>query len=185
MIDWSLAERIAGYVAGEPPRGALAPRLAPAPLRDLAGRCEDLVTGYTRMRPAGPIPIPETIGRGAWTRANLRSARPMLDPVTVKFAGGAGPFAPAVRALAAPHKGRIERLAPVGKAGASRRQVTEPRGGPFYLRDLAPQTHVPSLMEPPPRAQPPPRGQDSRLVLSRQRHGLRFFPDAFSSDTWP
>jgi coenzyme F420 biosynthesis associated uncharacterized protein len=95
MIDWNFAERIAEYVAGEPPRGP-----QPTNPADLAKRCEALAGEYTGLVPARALPAPEMLGRGAWTRANLRSMRPMLDPLSENLASGLGPLQPAARGVA-------------------------------------------------------------------------------------
>ena len=56
MIDWILAEKIAGYVAG---RGDAAPPTAD--LAALAAESERRVTAYTGLEPARPLPPPEGI----------------------------------------------------------------------------------------------------------------------------
>jgi coenzyme F420 biosynthesis associated uncharacterized protein len=95
VIDWTLTERIAGVVAGEAGAGAARPELA-----DVAARSERAVSEYTGLRPPAPLPPPELIARPDWVRANLRSLRPSLEPVTARLGEGMGPAAPVVRAAA-------------------------------------------------------------------------------------
>src|SRR5947209_1749521 len=70
MIDWILAERIAGYVAGtgdaEPPTVELAP---------LAAESEARVVAYTGLAPARPLPPPEGISRREWVVSNITAMR--------------------------------------------------------------------------------------------------------------
>lgn len=92
MIDWILAERIAGYVAGtgdaQPPRVDLAA---------LAGESEARVTAYTGLAPARPLPEPEGIGRRDWVASNVASMRLLLDPVMEKSTQKLGPLRPAMQ----------------------------------------------------------------------------------------
>ena len=91
MIDWILAERIAGMVAGTGD--------APPPaidLRPLAVESESRVTEYTGLHPVRPLPEPEGIGRREWIGTNVDSMRALLDPVMKKAGGNLGPLKPAV-----------------------------------------------------------------------------------------
>jgi coenzyme F420 biosynthesis associated uncharacterized protein len=89
MIDWSLAERLGGIVAQEPPGGA-------ALAGDLAAFSADAVervTAYTGMTPAREIPPPEAISRREWVRANLGSMRTIMSPIEEKMSSSAtGPL---------------------------------------------------------------------------------------------
>ena len=81
MIDWGIAESLAGVVAQEPPGGtALAGDLS-AFTRDAIER----VTAYTQLTPAREIPAPEAIGRREWVRANLGSMRQIVAPLEAKL----------------------------------------------------------------------------------------------------
>ena len=92
MIDWILAERIAGYVAG---RGdARPPR---ADLKALAVESELRVTSYTGLEPARPLPEPEGIGRREWISSNIDAMRLLLDPVLQRAGDGLGPLKPAMQ----------------------------------------------------------------------------------------
>ena len=92
MIDWILAEKIAGYVAGSgdaaPPRADLAA---------LAVEAERRVVAYTGLEPARPLPPPEGIDRREWVRANVSAMRRMLDPVLERAGEGLGPLRPPVQ----------------------------------------------------------------------------------------
>jgi coenzyme F420 biosynthesis associated uncharacterized protein len=91
MIDWVLAQRIAGAVAGagdaRPPSVDLAP---------LAAESEARVSEYTGLRPVRPLPEPEGIGRREWVSINIGSMRALLDPVLSRAGGSLGPLRPAV-----------------------------------------------------------------------------------------
>jgi coenzyme F420 biosynthesis associated uncharacterized protein len=91
MIDWILAERIAGFVAGtgdgEPPTVDLGP---------LATESEARVTAYTGLRPARPLPPPEGISRKEWVSTNIGAMRLLLDPVLESSAKRLGPLRPAI-----------------------------------------------------------------------------------------
>jgi len=92
VIDWILAEKIAGYVAGKGD--------APPPKSDLvqlAVESERRVTAYTGLHPSQPLPAPEGIGRGEWIRTNIKAMRALLDPVLERAGGGLGPLRPPVQ----------------------------------------------------------------------------------------
>jgi coenzyme F420 biosynthesis associated uncharacterized protein len=92
MIDWILAERIAGYVAG---RGdARAPSVD---LAALAAESERRVIAYTGLRPARKLPDPEGIGRREWVTSNIQAMRALLDPVLERSGKRLGPLRPAVQ----------------------------------------------------------------------------------------
>jgi coenzyme F420 biosynthesis associated uncharacterized protein len=92
VIDWVLAERIAGYVAG--PGDAQPPR---ADLPALAAESEARVTAYTGLRPARPLPEPEGIGRREWVSSNIDAMRMLLDPVLRRAGDNLGPLKPAMQ----------------------------------------------------------------------------------------
>jgi coenzyme F420 biosynthesis associated uncharacterized protein len=81
MIGWGVARSVAGAVAGD--GGAGLP--LPGDLPDLGRRAEAAVVAYTLLRPAGPLPVPEAVGRAPWAHANLALLREMLAPVTGKL----------------------------------------------------------------------------------------------------
>jgi uncharacterized protein (DUF2342 family) len=94
MIDWAMAERIAGFVAGAPPSPAAVARQLPA----LADDSERRVVEYTGLLPAEPLPAPEAVDRRGWIEANLTSMRPVLDPLSERMGEGLGVLAGPMRA---------------------------------------------------------------------------------------
>ena len=92
MIDWILAERIAGYIAGT--GDARAPT---ADLAALAAESEKRVIAYTGLQPARPLPEPEGISRREWVASNVASMRTLLDPVLERAGEGLGPLRPAMQ----------------------------------------------------------------------------------------
>ena len=92
MIDWILAEKIAGYVAGSGD--------APSPRSDLAALAAEAqrrVVRYTGLEPARPLPAAEGIDRREWVHANVAAMRRMLDPVLERAGAGLGPLRPPVQ----------------------------------------------------------------------------------------
>jgi coenzyme F420 biosynthesis associated uncharacterized protein len=91
VIDWVLAERIAGYVAGtgdaEPPKVDLGP---------LAVESEARVVAYTGLQPSRPLPPPEGITRREWVTSNINAMRALLDPVLQSTSKKLGPLRPAI-----------------------------------------------------------------------------------------
>ncbi len=80
-IDWGVAEKIAGGVAGTPSGGT-------ALAGDLAAICADArerVAAYTGLTPAREIPPPEAVDRREWLALNLKSMRSMLEPIEAKL----------------------------------------------------------------------------------------------------
>jgi coenzyme F420 biosynthesis associated uncharacterized protein len=95
MIDWSVAERLAGFVASEPPGGtALA-----GDLDAFTADALERVPAYTQLTPARPIPPPEAIGRREWLQTNLRSMRTIMQPVEDKLSASGGPLRAVTGAL--------------------------------------------------------------------------------------
>jgi coenzyme F420 biosynthesis associated uncharacterized protein len=92
VIDWILAERLAGYLAGtgdaRPPSTDLA---------TLAAESERRVVAYTGLTPTGTLPEPEGISRRDWVASNISSMRALLDPVLERAGSGLGPLRPAVQ----------------------------------------------------------------------------------------
>lgn len=81
MIDWTLAERLGTYVAGDPPGGtALA-----GDLHAVSREARERVALYTRLDPMRAIPDPEAVDRRDWLRANLKSFRVILEPLASKL----------------------------------------------------------------------------------------------------
>jgi coenzyme F420 biosynthesis associated uncharacterized protein len=91
VIDWIIAERIAGVVAGNGD-----PRLPSVDLGPIAAESETRVIDYTGLRPAHPLPPPEGIDRREWIHTNVQSMGKLLDPVLKRAGGNLGPLKPAV-----------------------------------------------------------------------------------------
>lgn len=92
MIDWPLAQRLAGLVAGRP--DAPTPR---ADLQALATDSEQRVVAYTGLVPRTPVPPAEGIGRGEWIEANVGAMRTLLDPALEHVGDQLGPARAAMR----------------------------------------------------------------------------------------
>jgi coenzyme F420 biosynthesis associated uncharacterized protein len=92
MIDWILAEKIAGYVAG-----TSTARVPTSDLAELAAESELRVVAYTGLQPANPLPPPEGISRKEWVSSNLGAMRQLLDPVLERAGKGLGPLRPAMQ----------------------------------------------------------------------------------------
>jgi coenzyme F420 biosynthesis associated uncharacterized protein len=89
MIDWPLAERIAGTVARE---GSTRPLDG-----DLVAICADAetrVTAYAELVPQGAVPPPEAVSRAEWIAANLASMRSMIDPIAGRLQDGGAVTSP-------------------------------------------------------------------------------------------
>lgn len=96
MIDWTLAQRIAGFVSGQ----SDAPPLN-ADLAGMVAESERLVVEYTGLVPRAPLPPAEGIGRREWAEANISGMKRMLDPVLEKVGGAkGGPLKPAMQLAA-------------------------------------------------------------------------------------
>jgi coenzyme F420 biosynthesis associated uncharacterized protein len=94
MIDWDLAEKVAGAVAGTPANGA---KPLPGELGPMAEAAREGVVGYSRLRPSSELPPPEAVDRGVWMQANLGTMRVTLDPVLERSMNGSGPLAGPLR----------------------------------------------------------------------------------------
>ncbi len=91
MIDWILAEKLAGYLAG-----AGNGHLPDVDLGALAAESETRVVAYTGLQPASPLPEPEGISRRDWITINIGSMRTLLDPVLERAGQNMGPMRPAI-----------------------------------------------------------------------------------------
>ena len=92
MIDWILAERLAGYLAGTGDA-----RQPSTDLSALAAESERRVTAYTGLTPSSTLPEPEGISRRDWVSSNVSSMRSLLDPILERAGSGLGPLRPAVK----------------------------------------------------------------------------------------
>ncbi len=77
LVDWGLAERVAGALAGSGP----AWDGSEEELRAESARAADLVRRYTGLRPKGRVPSAELVGRDEWARVNIESFRSLSTRV--------------------------------------------------------------------------------------------------------
>jgi coenzyme F420 biosynthesis associated uncharacterized protein len=104
VIDWSLAAQVARGIAGLQPAGD------PEPFEQLsapAAESERLVSAYTGLVPAAPLPPAEAVGRSEWIDANLASLGAVLDPVAGRVGAKLGPVGAAAGALLALEAGAV------------------------------------------------------------------------------
>jgi coenzyme F420 biosynthesis associated uncharacterized protein len=95
VIDWKLAERVAGFVAQDPPA-------ANTQLLDLGPVTDDSrerVLAYTGLELDVAVPAAEAVDRRGWAATNLAGMKPILDPLTDRVTEQ-GPAGPAIRATA-------------------------------------------------------------------------------------
>jgi coenzyme F420 biosynthesis associated uncharacterized protein len=71
MVDWNLAERVAGALAGSGPTW----EGTEEELRAESDRAAKLVRAYTGLKPKGPLPSAELVDRDEWARVNIESFR--------------------------------------------------------------------------------------------------------------
>jgi uncharacterized protein (DUF2342 family) len=83
-IDWGAAQRIGEMIAGSPPRGGVRAGSIEPLARDFAER----VSAYTGLALGAELPALEVVDRPAWIAANLKTMRPLLDPLTARMGGG-------------------------------------------------------------------------------------------------
>jgi coenzyme F420 biosynthesis associated uncharacterized protein len=86
LIDWIVADWIAGRVAGHghaPP-----PQIDLVPITDDA---RDRVVAYTGLTPTTPLPPPEGIDRREWIATNIASTQALLDPMLERMTEKLGP----------------------------------------------------------------------------------------------
>jgi coenzyme F420 biosynthesis associated uncharacterized protein len=86
-VDWRLAQRIGETVAGTP-EGAGTVVAPSMPLAEMTAR----ITGYTGLVLEREPPPLELVDRPRWIAANLKSMRPLLDPLTERVGGSLGPL---------------------------------------------------------------------------------------------
>jgi uncharacterized protein (DUF2342 family) len=85
-IDWGAAQRIGEMIAGAPPRGGVQAASIEPLAYDFARRVSD----YTGLELPAELPPLEVVDRPAWIAANLKTMRPLLDPLTARMGGGDG-----------------------------------------------------------------------------------------------
>ncbi len=84
VIDWGAAQRIGELIAGSPPRGGVQSSSIEPLAYDFAAR----VSAYTGLELPARLPPLEAVDRPAWIAANLKTMRPLLDPLTARIGGG-------------------------------------------------------------------------------------------------
>jgi coenzyme F420 biosynthesis associated uncharacterized protein len=77
LVDWGLAERVAGALAGSGPRWDGDEE----ELRAECDRAAELVRRYTGLRAKGGIPAAELVDRDEWARVNIESFRSLSTRV--------------------------------------------------------------------------------------------------------
>jgi coenzyme F420 biosynthesis associated uncharacterized protein len=85
VIDWNLAGTVARGVANLQPAGDTTPF---EEVEGPAAEAERLVSAYTGLVPASPVPIAEALGRQGWIEANLASLESVLEPAADRLTGG-------------------------------------------------------------------------------------------------
>src|SRR5439155_18176773 len=77
MVDWNLAERVAGALGGSGPSWDG----NEAELRAESDRAAELVRDYTGLKPKGQMPPAELVDRAEWAQVNLESFRGLSTKV--------------------------------------------------------------------------------------------------------
>jgi len=134
MIDWRLAASVANGVAGlQPPPPAGEFELVAGPTEESAR----LVSAYTGLVAADPIPHPEPVDRKAWIESNHASLRLVLDPVTERLGSGfgalGGSVSAATGALLALEVGAISGLLAQRVLGQYEFAILDPQAPPRLL----------------------------------------------------
>lgn len=88
VIDWGLAERVAGATGG----GTGDTSSLGVDLEWLALDAAARVIAYTGLKPVGPLPAPEGVDRAQWRAANFAGFEALLGPVVEKAGAGLGPL---------------------------------------------------------------------------------------------
>jgi coenzyme F420 biosynthesis associated uncharacterized protein len=82
VIDWSAAQRVGELVAGSPPYGGVRASSVQPRAYDFAER----VSSYSGLAPTTELPVLEAVDRQSWIAANLKTMRPLLEPLTERMA---------------------------------------------------------------------------------------------------
>ena len=86
-IDWTIAQHIGELIAGaggRPGDSGIRAESVESRARDFAERVSD----YTGLALPTELPPLEVVDRPAWIAANLKTMRPLLDPLTERIGGG-------------------------------------------------------------------------------------------------
>lgn len=104
MIDWNLAGTVARGIAGLQPAGDPEPFQA---VEEPAAESVRLVSEYTGLVAAQPVPAPEALHRQGWIDANLKSLETVLEPAAQRLSGGLGPLGVVAGGLLAIEAGAV------------------------------------------------------------------------------
>jgi coenzyme F420 biosynthesis associated uncharacterized protein len=104
VIDWNLAGTVARGIAGLQPAGDPEPFQA---VEGPAAESEQLVSAYTGLVAAAPVPRPEALHRQGWIEANLKSLETVLEPAAQRLGKGLGPLGVVAGGLLAIEAGAI------------------------------------------------------------------------------
>ena len=139
LVDWELAGRVAGLLAGDDPASP-----APGGPGDLEGAVADsagAVGEYTGLVPAQPLPRPEWVSRRRWAEIALGSLRDSLGAVEAELTGRIGSGGPA-GALARATVGRLAAVQVGALVGYGSRRVL----GQYEFPLLGPADREPRLL---------------------------------------
>jgi coenzyme F420 biosynthesis associated uncharacterized protein len=124
MIDWRLAERVAGAVASTAPDAP--DDVVSAEVEAFAARSAELVSEYTGLQAPQGLPAPETVDRSGWAQANLRSMQKVLDPVVAAQGASLGPLRIVTGMLLAVEVGALSGFLAARVLGQYEFPVTDP-----------------------------------------------------------
>jgi putative hydrolase len=85
-IDWSTAQRVGDLIGGSPPLGGVRGET----VQPLALRFARLVSDYSGLALPAELPPLEAVDRSAWIAANLKTMRPILEPLAQQAGGSSG-----------------------------------------------------------------------------------------------
>lgn len=87
-VDWRLAQRVGEAVAGTPATDSEGIAPPPTPVAELAQR----ICTYSHLTLERQPPALELVDRPRWIAANLKTMRPLIDPLTDRVGESLGPF---------------------------------------------------------------------------------------------
>src|SRR3954447_13883742 len=76
-------------------------------LTEPAAEAERLVSEYTGLVPARPVPVAEAVGRSGWIDANLKSLETVLEPAVARVGGKFGPLGTVMGGVMAVEAGAV------------------------------------------------------------------------------
>jgi uncharacterized protein (DUF2342 family) len=87
-IDWGAAQRIGETIAGVGGRAQYGGGVSASTIEPLATDFAERVSEYTGLALPAKLPPLEVVDRPAWIAANLKTMRPLLEPLTEQLGGG-------------------------------------------------------------------------------------------------